>query len=334
MTHPLVEQLKFSRREFRRGLGDVSGQAAQQRLGQMNCISWMVGHLAWQEQQYWLERAQGQILIPELNKKLAYGQPACTPPAEEMWQAWNIVTQAADVWLDTLTPERLQAPLTSGYSSAGTFMFRTIYHYWYHLGEGMAVRQLLGHAGLPDFVGDIDNQAPYRPDQGDSHAEKMDKSTLIKLVTESRLNLDQLIAQFDTEAMLRPGLCGEWSLKDVTAHITWHEREMIGVLRARALQGSDLWGLPLDQRNQAIFEQLQGLSLERVRVEAAQVHQQLCEEIQKLDEEDLHNPGRFNQFPPDWLPWELLAENTYRHYQDHLPALKDWRANKSSDQQD
>jgi hypothetical protein len=37
------------------------------------------------------------------------------------------------------------------------------YHYWDHLGEAMAVRQLLGHPDLPTFVGDID-KAPYRPE--------------------------------------------------------------------------------------------------------------------------------------------------------------------------
>ncbi len=38
------------------------------------------------------------------------------------------------------------------------------YHYWFHLGESQAVRQLLGHRNLPQFVGDI-NQASYVPEQ-------------------------------------------------------------------------------------------------------------------------------------------------------------------------
>ena len=32
----------------------------------------------------------------------------------------------------------------------------------YHIAENAAIRQNLGHAGLPDFVGDIDSEAPYR----------------------------------------------------------------------------------------------------------------------------------------------------------------------------
>jgi hypothetical protein len=41
---------------------------------------------------------------------------------------------------------------------------RNIYHYWYHTGEAAAVRQMLGHSDLPQFVGDI-NQVAYRPEK-------------------------------------------------------------------------------------------------------------------------------------------------------------------------
>ncbi len=162
MTHPLVDQLRFTRSEFVRGLEGLSDADARIRHGPMNSISWMIGHLAWQEQRYWLTRAQGQVLIPELNENHAYGRPATTPPLEETWDAWRRVTQAADPWLDALDVDRLLAPLAEGLSSVGTFMLRTTYHYWFHLGEALAARQVMGHTDLPEFVGDIDGQAPYR----------------------------------------------------------------------------------------------------------------------------------------------------------------------------
>ena len=162
MTHPLVDQLRFTRSEFKRGLRRVSEEDGSKRIDPMNSISWMVGHLAWQEERYWLRRAQGVVLIPRLHEELAYGKPATTPPIGEMWAAWDEVTKAADPWLDALDDERMSAPLAEGYSSVGTFMLRTTYHYWYHLGEGLAVRQQLGHGKLPDFVGDIDGRAPWR----------------------------------------------------------------------------------------------------------------------------------------------------------------------------
>lgn len=163
MTHPLVDQLRFARSELQRGLGDVTEGDGSYRYQQMNSISWMVGHLAWQEERYWLRRAQGIILIPRLDEELASGKPPSTPSIGEMRAAWSEVTRAGDAWLDTLDNHRMSAPLATGLSSVGTFMLRTTYHYWFHLGEGLAVRQILGQAGLPDFVGDIDNLAPWRP---------------------------------------------------------------------------------------------------------------------------------------------------------------------------
>ena len=79
MVHPLVSQLRFARSEFRRGLEGLSDADARRRIEPMNCISWNIGHLAWQEQRYWLFRAQGKVLLPAVNEQFAYGAPASTP---------------------------------------------------------------------------------------------------------------------------------------------------------------------------------------------------------------------------------------------------------------
>ncbi len=36
------------------------------------------------------------------------------------------------------------------------------YHYWFHNGEADAIRQVLGHANVPEFVGGIAKEATYR----------------------------------------------------------------------------------------------------------------------------------------------------------------------------
>jgi uncharacterized damage-inducible protein DinB len=168
VTHPLVSQLRFTRSEFIRAIDGVSDEDARRRVMPMNCISWNVGHLTWQEQRYFLTFGQGQTPMPDINKQFAYGAPGSTPPLEEMLIAWKSITAEADVWLDRVTSETLQEKLVrEGQPTEyifGSLLQRTIYHYWYHTGENMAIRQALGHAGLPDFVGDIDEEAPYRPE--------------------------------------------------------------------------------------------------------------------------------------------------------------------------
>lgn len=167
MTYPLVDQLRFARSEFQRCLVGVSEEDACRRLEPMNCISWMVGHLANQEHRYWVILGRGQNLAPDLNDMVGYGKPASTPSLAEMWDTWRTVTAAADVYLDTLTPEimlthfeRQGEPVAE---SVGTMLQRNLYHYWFHTGEGHAVRQMLGHTDLPQFVGNM-SLAAYRPE--------------------------------------------------------------------------------------------------------------------------------------------------------------------------
>ncbi len=170
MTHPLVLQLHFTRSEFKRGLESVTDAEAQQHFGTMNCISWIIGHLAWQEQLYWLTRAQGQLLVPELNELTANGAPQSTPALADMWAAWNTVIEAAEPYLQSLTTDTLTTfMIVNGKphgESVGTMLNRMLYHYWYHLGESQAIRQMLGHNDLPSFVGAIGREAPYVAEGG------------------------------------------------------------------------------------------------------------------------------------------------------------------------
>ena len=135
----------------------------------MNCISWNVGHLAWQEQRYFLTIAQGQTLYGDIEDEFTNGAPASTPTMARVLGAWRAITAAADPWLDTLTSATLQDhPHRQGKPLArihGDLLQRTVYHYWYHTGENQAIRQQLGHRRLPQFVGNIDDEAPYRPER-------------------------------------------------------------------------------------------------------------------------------------------------------------------------
>jgi len=168
MTHFLVDQLRFTRSELVRCLEGVSEEDGVRRLGPMNCISWIVGHLAHQENTYWVGQAQGRDIFPELHRLVGWGSPASTPPLGEMWETWRTITHAADEYLDRLTVESLQGYLKWDESphreTVGTKLLRNIYHYWFHLGEAHAIRQQLGHRDLPQFVGDMSRQAAYRPE--------------------------------------------------------------------------------------------------------------------------------------------------------------------------
>ena len=169
MTHPLVDQLRFTRAEFLRGVKRVSDEDGRHRFLPMNCLAWNVGHLAWQEQRTFLYYGQGRLLLPAIDREFVYGAPASTPSLKAMLEAWSAITEAADPWLNAVTTDLLAQNVVNSKgkllgTTYGNMLQRVIYHYWYHTGENQAIRQLLGHERLPVYVGDIDSKAPYRPE--------------------------------------------------------------------------------------------------------------------------------------------------------------------------
>lgn len=165
-VHPIVTQLRFTRSEFVRCLEGVTDEDARKRPLPMNCLSWIVGHMANQENRFWVLRAQGKNIATGLDAHVGYGQPASTPPLDEMWELWRTATVTANIYLDTLTPEILQTHFIVESKvfpeTVGTMLMRNLYHYWFHTGEAHAIRQILGHTGLPDFVGDMSSAVYYK----------------------------------------------------------------------------------------------------------------------------------------------------------------------------
>jgi len=170
MLH-IINQLKFTRGEFRKGFTGVNEEEGLRRFMPINSIGWMVGHLAWHEQLYWLTRLQGYTPIPELNNLASFGGAASQPSLNRMVAYWEQITAETDPFLEKLTPEDLVPNVVTKEGkeyqiNKGTLISRVIYHYWYHTGEMQAVRQLLGHTGLQDFVSDdIETVGKYYSDQ-------------------------------------------------------------------------------------------------------------------------------------------------------------------------
>jgi len=179
VPHTLVTQLRFARSEFLRCLDGVSAEDAVRRIGPMNCISWIIGHLASQDNRYWVLMGQGQTLFPDLRQLVGFGRPASTPPLDEMWATWRTVT-AADPYLDALTPDLLQTHFQRQgkpiQESIGNLLLRNIYNYRFHLGEAHAIRRMLGHRDLPQFVGEChghsmsQNRRPGQPHRNPAHS--------------------------------------------------------------------------------------------------------------------------------------------------------------------
>jgi hypothetical protein len=153
----------------------------------------------------------------------------------------------------------------------------------------------------------------------------MDKATFLSTVDTSRKHWDTALEGIDQATMLDASAADGWTIKDIVAHVVWHEQEMARLLQTRSLEsGSRLWELPLDERNGRIYAENRNRPLDEVLSEARQVYPPLRALLDRVTDEDLKEPKRFKGMPGDWLPWRIIAENTYEHYDDHLRSLQRW----------
>lgn len=161
-AHHLVRYLQHARRELRRAVDGMAPEDLERRVGGINSVAWMVGHLAWQEQTYWLT-SRGEPAVTDLDA-FGRGRPAAPPAFDELFGVWARVTAAADAWLNCLGEADLRSHLEGRrlfeMENVGTLLTRASSHYYLHIGQITAVRRLLDDR-VPPFVGSQEG-AEYR----------------------------------------------------------------------------------------------------------------------------------------------------------------------------
>ena len=150
----------------------------------------------------------------------------------------------------------------------------------------------------------------------------MEKSQILALIDGERARLDAALGHLSRERMAAPGAEGGWSVKDILAHITWSERELTGVLRQRAMVGSDLWNLSQDERNAAVYAENRDRTLDDVLAAWQGDFAALRAEIARLSDAELADPALIAEIPGGLALWQLLAGGTWLHYAEHLPAIQ------------
>jgi uncharacterized damage-inducible protein DinB len=155
----------------------------------------------------------------------------------------------------------------------------------------------------------------------------MTREEFLAMVHAARADWEATLARIPEERLTEPGLAGGWSAKDTIAHVTWSEREMVGVIRERALVGSPLWALGQDERNAAVYAENRDRPLDEVLAKARAVWAELLPGLESLSDEDLNDPSRFRELAesfPGVLPWQIFAGSTFKHYGEHAADLRAW----------
>jgi uncharacterized damage-inducible protein DinB len=155
MAHHLVRYLQHVRREFLRALEGIDTSDLERSVEGLNSVRWMIGHLAAQEQAYWLE-PRGEPLVSEALFGYRRAVPERMESPERLLEVWWEVGARADEWLLTLSHDDLRGHLSGegivGIENIGSLLTRVIGHYYLHIGQITVIRKLLGYE-VPSFVG-------------------------------------------------------------------------------------------------------------------------------------------------------------------------------------
>jgi hypothetical protein len=159
----------------------------------------------------------------------------------------------------------------------------------------------------------------------------MTKAQLLDNLRTGRAQWEALLAQVGADHMTTPGVEGDWSVKDVIAHITLYEQRTAERLEAAARNerpAPSPWpaDLDMDARNALIYEAHRDQPLAEVQAESQQAFDRLVAAVEALPEDALVEPGRFAWLEGDPL-WEVIPGNSYAHYEEeHTPPLRAWLA--------
>ncbi len=175
----------------------------------------------------------------------------------------------------------------------------------------------LGHI-TPALADELARLAQGRPMTG---------TRLADILQAERIQWNGLLAQVGLDRMEVPGVEGDWSVKELVAHLTWYEQGIVEGARQALSTGTFTRrrpaGLGLDELNASIAAESRARPASDVLAEADEVFGQLLALIAACPEDILNDPRRLG-LPEDMMPWMGVANNSYAHYRQHEPALRAW----------
>ena len=148
----------------------------------------------------------------------------------------------------------------------------------------------------------------------------MNRMQLLKLLDNAWSEFNESYSGLSESELIEPGVTGNWSVKDIIAHVTWWEEEALKHLPlilagGRPPRYSVTYG-GIDAFNAKMTEQKKQLSLDEVLRQRDETHQRLIDYVETVPEDQIIKETRFRR---------RLRLDTYGHYSIHTRAILEWQ---------
>jgi hypothetical protein len=148
----------------------------------------------------------------------------------------------------------------------------------------------------------------------------MSRILLLKRLARAWVAFNESYSGLSDAQLLKSGVTGAWSVRDILAHVTTWEEEALKhlpiILKGRTPPRYSVRYGSIDAFNARTTEEKRGLSLPEVRAQLAATHGRLLDFIRSAPEHQLVGATRFRR---------RLRLDTYGHYPLHAEAIREWR---------
>jgi hypothetical protein len=156
----------------------------------------------------------------------------------------------------------------------------------------------------------------------------MNKNDILIQLEESREKFLDALDGLPFDQWTIPGIEGEWSIKDILAHLSRWEAELVKLLwqtrqgqRPTTMQINQM---NVDETNNIWFIESRTRSLEHVLDDFHLVRNQTILRVEGFSDKELADPKRY--------PWldsrplsEWIASDSFGHEAEHAPQIVEWR---------
>lgn len=152
---------------------------------------------------------------------------------------------------------------------------------------------------------------------------KIKKTTLLKKMIYRRKQWDLTIDSILEKGVENDRISQKWYLKDVIAHITWYERELLDALEMKSIVRSKFWNMDVEERNEMIFLNTQDLILNALLVDSKKTFDNLVNKIETLTDDELNSDIYIKRKEGTRITHDFIGGISFWHYEDHEDHLID-----------
>jgi hypothetical protein len=149
----------------------------------------------------------------------------------------------------------------------------------------------------------------------------MKRQQLLDRLESAWADFEDSYAGLTNRQLLIRRVTGEWSVRDIIAHVTWWEQEALKSLPV--IRNGEKWPRysvtygGVDAFNAMMTEERRHLSLADVLLQHDDVHADFMNYVSSVPEDLYRTDGRFRR---------RVRFDTYAHYPVHAKAIRAWRA--------